>query len=99
MKFERTASARADFKRLSPDSQRAFLERAKEFSRALDEISDDPARLHPGFRVKRVRKTTDVWEMTWERWNGRATFEWCDIGGERGVRWRRIGNHSIFHDP
>jgi hypothetical protein len=31
--------------------------------------------------------------------DGRATFEWIQIDGALGVRWRRIGDHSIIERP
>lgn len=56
-----------------------------------------PARL----RIKDVENASGVWEMTWSFAgpDGRATFEYFEVGGESGIRWRRIGNHSIFKDP
>jgi hypothetical protein len=60
---------------------------------------DDP--WHPSLRVKRVVGAPEVWEMSWS-WkdpDGRATWEWVEIGGERGVRWRRVGPHAIFKRP
>jgi hypothetical protein len=39
--------------------------------------------------------------MTWSFAgpDGRATFEYIDIGGDLGIRWRRIGGHAIFDKP
>ncbi len=39
--------------------------------------------------------------MTWSFAgpDGRATFEFVEIEGEMGVRWRRVGNHSILKNP
>jgi len=39
--------------------------------------------------------------MTWSksRPDGRATWEWIEIDGERAVRWRRVGGHDVFADP
>jgi hypothetical protein len=52
-------------------------------------------------RVKRVVGAPEVWEMTWSRSepDGRATWEWVEIGGEQGIRWRRVGPHAIFKSP
>lgn len=54
-----------------------------------------------GLRVKRVTGTDDVWEMTWKFKNpdGRATWQWVRIDGEPGIRWRRVGSHTILGDP
>ncbi|MFO7531790.1 MAG: hypothetical protein R6W93_04960 [Candidatus Limnocylindrales bacterium] len=48
-----------------------------------------------------MQGTTGVWEMTWSFAgpDGRATFEWIEIDGERAIRWRRIGGHEIFGRP
>ena len=52
-------------------------------------------------RIKKVVGTADVWEMTWSRDNpdGRATWQWTEIDGERALLWRRCGTHGIFSDP
>lgn len=36
--------------------------------------------------------------MTWSKDDpdGRATWEWVRIGGEAAIRWRRVGDHSVF---
>jgi mRNA-degrading endonuclease YafQ of YafQ-DinJ toxin-antitoxin module len=54
----------------------------------------------PQLRVKRVKGTAGVWEMTWAK-NGRATFEYGEEirPGEPHVLWRRIGTHDIFDRP
>ena len=31
--------------------------------------------------------------------DGRATWEWVEIDGDVGVRWRRVGSHAIFRNP
>jgi hypothetical protein len=54
----------------------------------------------PRLRVKRVKSTARVWELSWAP-DGRATFE---SGAERRpgephVIWRRIGAHDIFARP
>lgn len=53
-----------------------------------------------GFRVKRVRGTSGVWEMTWAA-DGRATFEYGDElrPGTPHIIWRRIGTHDVFTSP
>jgi len=37
--------------------------------------------------------------MTWQWPNGRATFEWVEIGGELAIKWHRVGGHEIFGEP
>jgi hypothetical protein len=85
-----------DYARLSPKQREAFL-------RARNDLVDDLKAGRPfrkGLRVKRVQGTDDVWEMTWAG-DGRATWQYGSEQreGEPHVIWRRIGNHSIFHEP
>lgn len=42
-----------------------------------------------------------MWEMTWSLAgpDGRATFEWVEIEGEPGIRWRRVGGYAILGGP
>lgn len=110
MLFERTSSFVADYKRLSDDDKKLFRDAIADFNRACDEREADPAAEWPAhLRVKRVKGTRSVWEMTWsfKRPDGRATWERVAIAvdedGETvakpGIRWRRVGNHGIFRDP
>jgi hypothetical protein len=48
-----------------------------------------------------VAEAPGVFEMTWSYsgLDGRATFEWIQIDGNRAVRWRRIGRHGILTNP
>ena len=43
---------------------------------------------------------TRIWEMTWSFSgpNGRAMFEWVEIDGTSGIRWRRIDTHEISRE-
>ena len=52
-------------------------------------------------RIKPVQIASGVWEVTWSFTgpDGRATFEFVDIDGELGIRWRRIGGHEILKSP
>jgi hypothetical protein len=54
----------------------------------------------PGLRIKRVRATREVWEMTWAP-DGRATWQYgVEVrAGRPHVIWRRIGTHGIFDEP
>lgn len=51
--------------------------------------------------MKPVEGALGIFEMTWsfKGPDGRATFEWIQIDGTLGVRWRLIGDHSIFKRP
>jgi len=54
----------------------------------------------PALRVTRVRRTSDVWELTWAP-DGRATFQYGAERrpGEAHIVWRRIGSHRILDQP
>ncbi len=92
--YDVLASFWSDWRSLTPQQQRAFLDALQQF------VADLRAgRLRPGLRVKRVQGYPGVWEMTWAA-DGRATFEYGDeIQGEPHVIWRRIGTHDIFRRP
>ena len=48
-----------------------------------------------------MQATEKILEATWSFSgpDGRATFEYVEIDGELGIRWRRLGNHAIFKNP
>jgi len=92
-----------DWGRLS-DPERALFRAVvrDDFHPACERRRADPGAPFPGMlRVKPVAGAPGIWEMTWSFSgpDGRATFEWMQIGGEPGVRWRRIGGHAIFANP
>jgi hypothetical protein len=72
------------------------------FADAVEKLIEDLARgqLRAGLRVKRVRGTPGVFELTWAP-DGRATFEYgAEVReGEPHIIWRRIGGHDIFSQP
>ncbi len=72
------------------------------FVEACDRFAADPASAWPAaLRVKDVEGAAGVFEVTFH-FTGpdiRATFEWVQIEGELGVRWRRLGGHEIFKKP
>ena len=93
---EITASFSRDWARLNPKQQEAFLA-------AVDKFVDDLRTgrgLRPGLRVKGVRGTPGVYELTWAP-DGRATFAYgrSIVGDEPHVIWRRIGTHEILREP
>ena len=94
--FAWLARSRADFDRLSPAQQAAFLAAIAQFVEDLR----DGGQLRKGLRVKGVQGATGVYEMTWAE-NGRATFQYGDamVEGEPHVIWRRVGTHGIFRQP
>ncbi len=85
-----------DWAQLRPGEQQAFL-------MAVDKFVDDLRAgrgLRAGLRVKGVRGTPGVYELTWAR-DGRATFSYgrSIVGDEPHVIWRRIGTHEILREP
>lgn len=92
-----SARAAREYAKLSREDRARFRAARKVFVEAL---RADPSALPPQLRVKRVQGREGVWELTWAP-NGRATFDYGpeQIEGEPHVRWRRIGDHSIFSSP
>jgi hypothetical protein len=102
VKFETTESFDADYRRLSEREAEMFRKALKVFIPACDRYGSDASMKWPAsLRVKDVEGAPGVWEMTWSFSgpDGRATFEWIDIDGGLGLRWRRVGGHSIFERP
>ena len=103
MKFEITPAFEGDWTRLSSEERPAFQEVVREqFHPACERRRIDRTAAWPrSLRVKVVEGAPGVWEMTrsFAGPDGRATFEWVEIEGEAGVRWRRIGGHAIFGGP
>ena len=74
----------------------------EQFHPACERRGADPVAPWPtSLRVRDVEGAPGVWELTWSFAgpDGRATFEWIEIAGERAIRWRRIGGHAIFGTP
>ena len=99
----RAAAFEADVRRLSAQELRLFRTVVREqFAPAADRFGADSAATWPKkLRVRRVAGAPGVWELAWSFSgpDGRATFEWVEIEGEPGIRWRRVGGHEIFRDP
>jgi len=73
------------FKRLPKQIRNEVLEK-------LDRFLDDPT--HPSLRVKRIRGTDRLWEMSITM-NYRLTFE----VDEQRVLLRRVGTHDVLRRP
>lgn len=103
MKFEQTRRFRSDRAAFSDEQFEEFRRVVlDQFIPAAERHVVEPGSAWPkGLRVKRVQGARGVWEMTWSFAgpDGRATFEWIEIGGEPAIRWRRVGSHAIFSDP
>jgi hypothetical protein len=103
VKFQITPAFDGDWARLS-EAERALFRAVirDDFHPACERRLADPSALWPAkLRVRGVANAPGIWEMTWSFSgpDGRATFEWIQIGGEHGIRWRRIGGHAIFGEP
>lgn len=107
MKYVRTDSFKADYRRLSDAEKDLFRNAVRDFNHGCDEFvrTRDPSAWPASLRVKAVRGAPGVWEMTWSFSgpDGRATWEWTTVAGDEGVQpavqWRRIGDHRIFKAP
>lgn len=90
------ARFRADFERLTPAQQAAFLTAVEQFVEDLRRGKN----FRKGLRVKGIQGATGVFEMTWAP-DGRATLEYGDelVEGQVHVVWRRVGTHAIFKTP
>lgn len=107
MKYETTLSFEADYKKLGDDEKRSFREAVRKFNKACDAALEQGGKPQwpKSLRVKDVEGAPGVWEMTWSFAgpDGRATWEWStvEVDGETfpAIRWRRIGDHSIFAKP
>lgn len=103
MKWRAAPAFEADVRRLSAQELQLFRTVVRgQFAPAADRLVADSGAAWPKkLRVRRVAGAPGVWEMTWSFSgpDGRATFEWIELDGEPGIRWRRVGGHEIFRDP
>ena len=101
MKYERTASAKADWERLSEKERRLFKQVVSEINEAAGPHPKRIPHFPSHLRVGQLEDRPGIYEMTWSFAgpDGRATFEFFTADGEVGLRWRRIGDHGIFKDP
>jgi hypothetical protein len=103
VRYQTTPRFDSDYKALKPEHKAAFREVLDAFIAACDTYAERPgsSRWPKGLRVSPMKSAPGIWEMTWSfaSPDGRATFEW--VTDEQGLllRWRRIGDHSIYHDP
>ncbi|WFB88331.1 MULTISPECIES: hypothetical protein [Streptomyces] len=85
----------ADLDRLTPEQRRRFRRAVAAFVEDLRTGS-----FRAGLRIKRVRCSPGVYELTWAG-NGRATWSYGTerIRGAQHIVWHRIGTHSILDRP
>lgn len=115
MRFETTPQFDRDYKDLKPEHKRQFREVMPAFSAACDAYAAVQAqssvkgktkgsgeyRWPAGLRVHPMKSAPGVWEMTWSfaSPDGRATFQFVSDAKGLLVRWRRVGDHSIYRNP
>jgi hypothetical protein len=94
--FRWLARFRADFNRLTPSQQAAFLAAVTHF---VEDLASG-GQFRKGLRVKGVHGAPGIFEMTWAP-DGRATFGYGESvrPGEAHVIWRRIGTHDVLGQP
>lgn len=110
MRFETTPQWDRDWKALKPEHKRAFREVLPDFIRACDAYAASkagvkstapPCRWSAALRVHPMKSAAGIWELTWSfsSPDGRATFEF--VSDQKGLllRWRWIGDHSIYRKP
>lgn len=85
-----------DWERLTREEQRRFQVARRQMVYDLNTNKG----FRSGLRVKGVRGTRGVYEMTWAP-DGRATFSYgtSPRRGEVHIIWRRIGSHEILDEP
>lgn len=99
MKFQTTPAFDRDVKRLPSQHRKKFRDFVGSFNAAAQRAAAGEDKPWPNaMRVKTVKGAEHVWEVTWSKNDpdGRATWEWTQIGEERGIRWRRVGDHSVL---
>ena len=103
MKFVTTPAFDSDYRRLKSEHATEFKNVVRDkFVPACDAFAVDPATPWPAsLRVKSVRSTHGVLEMTWSfaSPDGRATFEFVTVDNKLAVQWRRVGDHDVFKNP
>jgi len=101
VRYIRTERARNDYARLRADEKDRLKEAVRLMNDAFNQRGDQQIPTWPKqLRIKSVQGAKGIWEMTWTWPDGRATFEYVDLGDEGlAILWRRIGGHEIFRDP
>jgi hypothetical protein len=81
-----------DHRALTNSNAAAFQQAVELFVQGLRTGKFDPR-----LRIKRIKSTADVWELSWAP-NGRATFQYGRelTPGDPHVIWRRVGDHSVL---
>jgi len=102
LKYTRAARFKRDYKALPGTHKDKFRDAVRRFHEGAEAAARGESNPWPNsLRVKRVKGTRGIWELTWsmDEPDGRATGEWTEIDRDRGVRWRRLGDHDVLSDP
>ncbi len=91
--YERLLRFNRDYEALSAEEKSAFKDAVRKFVEDLERGEG----FRKGLRVKGVRGSPGVYEMTWAG-DGRATFSYGNSvrKGEPHVIWRRVGSHDVI---
>ena len=104
MRFERTASFKADWKRLDNGERGVVRSQITAFNLAADDVADnsgDKSRWPTALRIHDIENAKGVWSVTF-KFSGpdiRATFEWGHDSEGPKIVWRRISGHKIYRNP
>lgn len=102
MRYQTKPACDGDYRRLTKRERQLFRRVViEDFNPACEAFRAEPSVPFPDrLRVKPVVSAPGLFEVTWSFTgpDGRATFEWIDLGGQPAVRWRRIGGHRILAD-
>jgi hypothetical protein len=99
VKFQTTPAFDRDFKHLPKQHQKKFRALVPAFNTAAEQAAAGEDKPWPkGMRVKPVKNARGVWELTWSMRDpdGRATWEWVQVGDQPAIRWRRVGSHGVL---
>jgi hypothetical protein len=104
MRYERTDSFKADWKRLDDEERALVRARLAVFNSAADDVAQnrgDKGRWPTSLRVHDIQHAQGVWSVTFN-FSGpdlRATFLWQHDDDGPKILWRRIGGHGIYRSP
>jgi hypothetical protein len=106
VRYETTPQFDRDYKGLRPEHKKQFRSVLGDFSKACDDFAEASAkdggyRWPAALRVKPMKSAPGIWEMTWSfaSPDGRATFEFISDQAGMMLRWRRLGDHSVYDRP
>lgn len=97
--FDTTNQFEADLRRLKAEERRSFEAAVQKFVQDLKRGAG--LEFRASLRIRPMKGTHGIYEMTWAGNDGRATFEFGPPRreGERHVIWRRVGGHDVFSRP